>query len=292
MNKKLAIFDGNHLAYRAYYKFSNLKTLDGENTAIIYGMPYVAESLIRRLAPDKVVMVFDGGRSRYRKKLLPTYKERDQKLGFDKESFFKQKDIGRDILISLGVRVAYKRYWEADDIIAMIARRFWGDDWEIVIVSGDKDFNQLIKYNLSVYNVGKGILLHEFNLKEKVGYTPQQCVDYLCLTGDKSDNISGYPGIGEVRATKFLEQFGSINDFLNSNEKFSVIDKDKLKEIYQRNIELIDLKYYYRKHMIHEEIPWINPDSRIDMDQVRKLCNKYEINTFLKPQFINTFKNL
>lgn len=290
--KRLVILDGNHLAYRAYYKFTNLKTIDGQNTALIYGMPYIVESLIRKLSPTKVVAVFDGGRSRYRKTILPDYKKREQKLGFDKEDFYKQRDIGKEIFMALGINVAYQRHQEADDIITMITRIFFGEDWEIIIVSGDKDFNQLIKYNVSVFNTSKNKLIHEFNIEEEIGCTARQFMDFLCITGDKSDNISGYPGIGEVRGKKLLKQFGSVSNFLDSSEKFGNVDKEKLEKIYIRNKQLIDLRYYYNRFMQGKPIPWINEDEAFDEERLRKLCSIYEIGTFMKPQFIHTFKNL
>jgi len=298
---RIVIFDGNHLAYRAYYKFGNLKTIDGERTGVIYGMPYVAESLIRKLGPDKVAVVFDGGRHKSRIKILPEYKRRDPKLGFDRDDFYRQKDIGLEIFKALGLRVAWKKGFEADDIIAQITRRYYSKGWEVVIVSADKDFHQLLRpFNenedgggpVMMYNVSKGKMIDEYTLRLIYKYKPNQCVDFLCLTGDKSDNISGYPGIGEKRALKFLDEFGSIKNFLKDDGLiFGKMDKQKLKKVYRRNRKLIDLKYFYRNYLIKESIHWVNL-GLFDEVNLREICNKYEINTFLKSQFINTFKNL
>jgi len=292
-NRKLVIFDGNHLAYRAYYKFTNLKTLNGVRTAVIYGMPYVAESLIRRLGPDEVVVVFDGGRSSFRMDLLPSYKARDQKLSFDKEDFFRQKDVGMKLFEALGLRVIWEKHFEADDLIAMVARRYAKRGWDIVIVSGDKDFNQLISNNISVYNTSKSVIYTPSNLENEVGYTPEQTVDYLSLLGDKSDNIPGYPGIGPVKAIQLLREHGSINNFLRSKDTFGKVDKAKLQEIWRLNKKLIDLKYFYRKFLIKSKIPWLNPYYHgFDYEKLKILCGSYEINSFLRPQFIKTFKGL
>jgi DNA polymerase-1 len=299
MLNRLVIFDGNHLAYRAYYKFMNLKTLDGVRTGVIYGMPYVAESLIRRLGPDEVVVVFDGGRSKFRNELLPSYKQRDKKLGFDAEDFHRQKDVGKELFKTLGLRIARQKHMEADDIITMISRRYSKKIWDVVIVSGDKDFNQLLKPykdgvqgEISIYNTSKGQLVTYGNLKKFVDYTPDMCVDYLALTGDKSDNIDGYPGLGPVRTLRLLDKFGSVDNFLKSEEKFGKVDKSRLEEIWKRNKKLIDLKYFYRKFLMKEAIPWENPNFGFDEKELKKLCGTYEINSFLKPQFINTFKTI
>ena len=296
---RLVIFDGNHLAYRALYKFANLKTFDGANTSVIYGMPFIAESLIRRLAPDKVAMTFDGGRSPFRMGLLPLYKQRDKKLGFDYDDFKRMRTAGSDIFTAMGIQVAWKKDFEADDLIAMIARRYSIVEWDVVIVSADKDFNQLIMPldpglhgPVSVFNVGKNLMLDYHTLKETTGYYPEQCVDYLSLTGDKSDNIPGYPGIGPKKALDILHRWGSIKQFICHDASYGKVDKMELEKIRAINKKMIDLRYFYRKFLMHEPIPWLNPTPEFDEDRLRSICNVHEINSFLKPQFINTFKKL
>lgn len=290
MKNKLVILDGSHLAYRAYHKFPNLHTLDGVNTSVVYGIPYIVESLIRKFIPDKAIITLDGGRSPFRMGLLPSYKQRDQKLGFDKEDFYRQKDDAMKFMNALGISISGKKGFEADDLIAMISRRYAIRGWDVIIISGDKDFNQLIDDNILVYNTGKNVLMDQFNLIKYTGYDPDQCVDYLCLTGDHSDNIPGYPGIGEIRGVKFLQEFGSVNRFLGSDNKFGKVDKQKLKEIYKFNRQIIDLKFFYRKFLIKEKMPIEH--GIFNDEKLKKLCRQFETNSFLKPQFINTYKTL
>lgn len=283
------VLDGNHIAYRAYYKFKNLKTVDGLNTAIVFGVPRIIENLIRTSKyPDRVIATFDGGRSKNRMAIHPEYKKRDQKLGFDREDFIRQKTEVMYTLGHLGLEVAFKGDMEADDIIAMIVRR--NKNYHKTIVSGDKDFNQLVDDTTVVYNSNKRMVLTKDNMKEHTGYHPHQCVDFLSLWGDSSDNIPGYPGIGEKRAAKLLEKFGSIKGFLASDDSFGKTDKNKLKELHKLNKKLIDLRYYYRKHLMHEKIPYL--DIPNNMEQFEMACKINETNSFLKPQFINTFKYL
>lgn len=295
MNKTLIILDGNHLAHRAYHKFPNLKTFDGVNTSVVYGIPYIIESLIRKFAPDKAMIALDGGRSSFRKGLLPSYKEREQKLGFDKEDFYRQRDDAVRFLSCLGIDVVHQRGQEADDLITMVALRYYRRGWKVIIISGDKDFNQLIGEHdsggiISVFNTGKGILIELSNAIEILGYHPNQCVDYLSLIGDHSDNIPGYPGIGEIRGIKFIQQFGSIRKYLKLNQQFGKLDNNKLKEVWQLNTKLIDLKYFYRKFLIKDEVPL--KKGVFDEKLLGNLCHEFEMNSFLKPQFINTYKKL
>jgi DNA polymerase I len=291
-NKTLIVLDGNHLAYRAYYKFPNLKTFDGVNTSIVYGIPYITESLIRRLSPDRAIIAIDGGRSEYRKSLLPSYKEREQKLGFNRQDFYRQRKDALDIMKTLGIQVVGKKGFEADDLIAMLCRRYTDAGWKVIILSADKDFNQLIGIDVSVFNTGKGIMFTKENLYDQVGYEPCQCVDYLCLRGDKSDGIPGYPGMGEKKSKGFIKKFTSIRFFLHSPEIFGNVDKSKLKDIYTRNRHLIDLNYFYRKFLFKVPIPTENQIPEFSEIKLKKLCNIFETNSFLKPQFINTYKHL
>lgn len=295
--KVLVILDGNHITYRAYYKFGNLKNIDGENTSIIYGMPYISESLIRRLSPDKVVAVFDGGRHKSRLEILPTYKERKPKLGFDKEDFYKQRDIGREIFSCLGVGIVWQKGHEADDWIAKLSLLYSKKGWEVIIVSGDKDFDQLITLPkgkvgaINVYNTKNGKRLTYDNLEKEKGYTPENVVGYLSLLGDNSDNIPGFKGIGKVKAKAIFEEYGSLKNLVKSGDSLAKFSSEEIKELYQLNKKLIDLRYFCRKNLRKKPIPWVSKNNW-DMKKLKKICNKYEINTFMKAQFIKTFKEL
>ena len=297
--KRVLIFDGNHLAHRAYYKFANLKTLDGSKTSIIYGLVYIMESVVRKMGPDEVIVTFDGGHSKHRMALLPGYKQREKKLGFDYEDFLRQKETAKQTVKALGIKVAHKKGYEADDLITMIAKRYSARGWEAIIVSGDKDFNQLLMPSdfithgpINIYNTSKGFMIEPRTLTKYYPYTPKQCVDFLIMTGDDSDKIPGYRGIGDETAMKVLNTFGSIKDFIKSDEVIKKIDKVKLQEVYDRNRQLIDLKWYYRKYLLKMEIPYENPKPFFDFAELKRICSTHEVNTFLKPQFIQTFKNL
>ena len=292
MLKRVLLVDGNHLIYRAFFKFQRLSTLDGVQTGIVYGGPYILESIIRKLGPDEVIITFDNKKSQFRLGLLPDYKKRDSKLGQNKEDFFRQRDTLIEIFISLGLRV-YRPYgYEADDVIAYLNQQYYRKDWETIIASADKDFIQLINDKTLVYNVSKGILVDKWNCKKHYGYTPAQCVDYLSLLGDDSDKIPGYPGIGKKRAAKFLEQFGSVKAFLRSDKSFGKVDKEKLREIYNRNYKLINLMYFIRKELVPEEIIPINPTPTFNIKWLKELLAANEINSFLKPQFLKTYTYL
>jgi DNA polymerase-1 len=270
-----------------------MRTLDGIKTAITYGAPYILESLIRKLGPDKVIIVFDSNRHKFRTDLHPEYKHRDPKLGFDKTDFFRQRDELIEIFSNLGLPIAKKDGFEADDIIYQIAQREQVNETEVVVVSGDKDFNQMVNKFIWVWNTSKDFKITHYNMKVKIGYTPEQCVDYLCLIGDDSDNIPGIRGIGEKKALEFLEKFSSIRNFLKQpDSKFGKLDKAVVRESYQLSRRLINLQLFYRKFLKKEKVTLYRDPKGINMPALRKLCAKNEINTFIKPDFIATFKSL
>jgi DNA polymerase I len=290
--KRILLIDGNHLIYRAFFKFKGLRTLDGKATSVVYGGPYILESIIRRLGPDKVMVVFDHGRSDFRKGILPDYKQRESKLGEDKDDFFRQRDELVKLLIAMGLTVFRVQGYEADDIIAYLSKVYYKMGWDNIIVSADKDFVQLINTTTLLYNVNKGVLIDELNCKEHYGYTVRQCVDYLSICGDESDHIPGYPGIGPATATKLFDKFGSVRKFLRSSEPMGKIDKEKLKLIHERNRKLIDLNYFLRHVLVPENIKPINSKANFNKSHVMDICMDNQINSFIKPQFINTFINL
>ena len=292
MKKVVVIFDGNHLLYRAYYKFANLKTIEGVKTSIIFGVPRIVESLIRVLSPTETIMVYDGEKSEFRKSLLPNYKNREKRLGWDADDFFRQRDVTIMNLQYLGIKVARREDLEADDVIAMITRRYVNKGYEVIIASGDKDFNQLIDDQVSIYNTSKAKMYTKANLQSLVGYQPEQTVDFLTMLGDDSDKIPGYHGIGEKKALNLLDTYGSIKEFLKSGDKFGKVDNNKLKALAKLNKKLIDIRYYYRKFLMRAEIPFLNPNPKWDEKAFKISCGVYETNSFLKKQFIKTYKNL
>jgi len=288
------VVDGNHALHRAYWKFRNMRNRKGTVTSMIYGLPFILKSLLVKYGPDKVVVVFDGGRNKKRMKLLPTYKAREQKLGFDLENFKEQKDVVIELLQSLGVTVIMQRYQEADDLIYWVCRKNFRKGFETLIISGDKDFKQLINPSVSIFDPNKDSKFTIDNAEVQLGIKPKQVVDYLCLTGDDSDKIPGYPGIGDVYAKDFLKRYSSIKKFLHTKDSYRNIDKAKLETIWKLNKQLIDLRFFYLKYVKRKNLPLpiLNPNPKVKVKALKKICEKYNLRSFLLDDFIRPFKNL
>lgn len=296
--KTVLIIDGNNMAYRAFYKFSQLSTIDGKNTSITYGIPFIIKSLIDKLQPDMVVVVFDGKRSKHRLKLLPDYKgKRGNKLDFDKEDFLRQKQEVIRGLIAMGIPVALNPQEEADDIIYMVLKVFLKQMVDtIIIVSSDKDFDQLAtKKNVIILNPSSGEKITVNNCIKLKGYEPKQTVDYLSLTGDTSDNIPGMPGVGDKRAIQFLSKYSTIRDYLKgTSPEEKLFPRKTLSEVYRRNSELIGLRRYYVKHMTKKTVNWVNnmPFPRFDAGEYRRYCIQNQLTSFNDKNFMQVFKSL
>jgi DNA polymerase-1 len=290
---KILIIDGDNALHRAYHKYGGFTNISGKPSSIIFGFPYIVRSAIVRIKPTKVYVVFDGGRSEHRLALLPTYKEREQKLGFDYENFQSQKAIAMKITMDLGIRVVHGKSYEADDLIYGLCRKH--NKSHICILSGDKDFHQLISSTISVYSPHKEIELTHKNLHRYFPYHAEEVVDYLCLIGDKSDKIPGYGGIGEKRARQFLDKFGSIKNFLKSYNPSmgKAPDPIKMASLYKLNRQLIDLRLFYRKFLLGKmKLPIKNPYPLFQLPAVAQVAREYEVKTLLKSEFIQTFKDL
>jgi DNA polymerase I len=284
IDNKLVIIDGNNLAYRAAHKF-NLTDQRGTPTGVLFGFIYILRPLIVTLNPAQVITVFDGGRSLWRKEILPGYKLRDDSLGDSRDSFFDQINVLKKLLLWLNIDLCYDATVEADDQIYKLIRG--RKDMNTVIVSSDKDFVPLIQGSIKVYSPSKDKLITYKNFEEVMGFeSPEQFLDYLLIRGDKSDKIPGVPGMGEVRAKEFIEEFELVSNYLNNpTGKWR---KYPIEEVYKRNRLLINLPTYYLKRGRKE--PHTITEGYWNEDEFKKACRQYNIKKFLSEDFLKPFK--
>ncbi len=297
-NKLLLIVDGSNLAHRSFHKFKNL-TYQGEHTGLIYGFMRILQSYLVRFRPTYVLVTFDTHASKssnFRNELLGSYKEhRVRDLSMDYESFNKQTKALKKILRHLNIPVIWDKKGlghESDDYIGHFALKHKG---KVVIISSDKDFCQLLNNNVKILNPSKEALILEKTCREIMGYSPEECVDFLCLLGDKSDDIPGYKGMGEKNTRTFLDKFGSIQAFLDDSEAtYPRIDREALEAVYQRNVEMIDIRLALKHHPL-KKIPIYYPykgDRKELNRKVKVLFSKYGSMSFMTSQFMEPFEKL
>jgi DNA polymerase I len=217
---RLFLIDGYALIYRAYFAMIQrpLTTSRGENTSAAFGFTRFLIKVLEEYQPDYLGVVLDAGTSK-RTELYPAYKATREKMPDDLQWSLPKI---REVVAGFRVPVIVLPDHEADDVIGTLARRAAAAGLEAVIVSGDKDFYQLIGDHICLLNPGRGgsagveeEWISPANAAERLGVPPEHVVDYLALIGDSSDNIPGAKGIGPKTAIQLIEQHGSVETILD-----------------------------------------------------------------------------
>jgi DNA polymerase I len=221
--KCVFLVDGYALIYRAFFAMiaRPLTTKRGENTSAVWGITNFLLRLYENYHPEYVGWVHDRGVS-FRSAQYPEYKATREKLGEEMQQDF-DRSLERvcQILDAFHIPVIAVNGYEADDVVATLAARAAQDGLQAVIVSGDKDFYQLIGPGIALLNPGRGgqaaveeQWVDQTNASERLGVPPTQVVDFLALVGDSSDNIPGVRGIGDKTALQLLQTYGDLETIL------------------------------------------------------------------------------
>jgi DNA polymerase I len=221
---RLFLVDGYALIYRAFFALISrpLTTSRGENTSAAWGVVNFLQRLIDTHRPEYVGWVHDSGLS-FRHEQYPAYKATREKLGEELQSDFDRgMERIEELLQAFNVRVLSLDGYEADDVIGTLARQGVDAGVNVVIVSGDKDFYQLVRPGVWLLNPGRGgpasveeTWVGMENASERLGVPPHHVTDYLALVGDSSDNIPGVKGIGDKTATALVSTYGSLENILD-----------------------------------------------------------------------------
>ncbi|NJK71135.1 MAG: hypothetical protein HC932_02650 [Thermales bacterium] len=236
-NKKIILVDGTNLAFRMYFALSRagLTAKDGRPSGAVYGFVKLIIETIFKEKPDNIIIAWDPKGGTFRDKKFAFYKAtRPTEIPEDLLEQFPQIQRGMD---SLGIPQLTIKLIEADDIIGTIATQLKPKNYDIKILSGDKDLFQLVGGNIkSLYpSARKGTeVLDSTGIKAKLGVLPEQVVDYKALAGDSSDNIPGVKGIGTKGAINLLEEYSSLDGvYKNINKIKSISVQKKLQEGFQ-----------------------------------------------------------
>ena len=220
---RLFLIDGYALIYRAFFALISrpLTTSRGENTSAAWGIANFLQRLQATHAPEYLGWVHDSGLS-FRHERYPAYKATRQKLSEELQSDF-DRGMERiaEMLSAFRVPVLAVEGYEADDVIGTLARHGVKAGVNVVVVSGDKDFQQLVEPGVWLLNPGRGgsAAVEEQwvsveNGSERLGIAPALVTDYLALVGDSSDNVPGVPGIGDKTARDLVQQYGPVEEIL------------------------------------------------------------------------------
>ncbi|MEA2710923.1 MAG: polymerase [Phycisphaerales bacterium] len=212
--KSFYIIDGHAHIYRAYFApFRDLNSpVTGEPTKATYVFTQMLLNLIDQRKPDYLAMVIDSGdESVFRKEIYPEYKATRSARPDD---FFPQEKRILEIVKDIGVPIFAKPGFEADDLIATMARELCEEDFEVFLVTKDKDLRQTLTPCVHMYDPAVDEVIDEKKMEEKVGYSPREAVEVQTLMGDAIDNIPGIPGVGEKTAAKLIKKYGTAEAVL------------------------------------------------------------------------------
>ncbi len=236
--KKLVLLDAYALIFRAYYALirNPRYTSQGLNTSAIFGFVNTLQDLLKRENPSHIAICFDPKGGTFRHEMYAEYKAGREETP---EDIRKAVPYIKRIAQAYNIAVLEVPGYEADDVIGTLSLLAEKKGFTTYMVTGDKDFGQLVSQSVKIYrpNSGGGYeIMGEKEVCDKFGIErADQVIDMLALMGDKVDNIPGCPGVGEVTAAKLIRQFGSVENLINNTSEL----KGALKKKVEENIEKI-----------------------------------------------------
>lgn len=277
------LIDGSSLIYRAFFALPNLSNNDGVMTNGVYGFLTMYKNAFDKYKPEYVLVAFDRSSKTFRNEEYADYKANRDKTPNELSYQF---GILKDVLDSMGVRYTDLDGFEADDIVGTYAKMAKEAGDRAVLITGDRDYLQLVDEDILVYLTKKGVSdTVEYTvekIKEEYGVTPKQLIDVKGLMGDKSDNIPGVDGIGEKRALTFIKKYGSIENLYDNLDE---ITGKKTKE----NLENSEATAYMSKKIgtivTHAPVEFEYDElalGEVDTEGLREKFSKLNFNKFLE----------
>ncbi len=254
MSNKLVLIDGNSIIYRAFFALPLLNNDKGIYTNAVYGFTTMLLKILEDEKPTHMLVAFDAGKTTFRHETYKEYKGGRQKTP---PELSEQFPVLKEVLDAFQIPHYQLDQYEADDIIGTLAGQGKNNNWDVTVISGDKDLLQLVSDKVTVNLTKKGLSDVESYtpsfMKEKMEINPDQIIDLKALMGDSSDNIPGVPGVGQKTATKLIKQYHTLEDVY---EHVDEVSGKKLKE------KLVDHK---NEAFMSKELVTINCDSPIQV---------------------------
>lgn len=209
---QLYLLDGSSYIYRAFYGIRDLATAGGMPTNAVFGFTKLLLGLLQEQRPDYLAVVFDRPREEtFRREIYPAYKANRDATPAD---LLAQIPTIKQVLQALNIPALEAPGFEADDVIATLARRYAAEGMEVTVVTGDKDLMQIVDERISLLDTLKAQRSGPQQVVERFGVPAERVADVLGLAGDTTDNIPGVPGIGEKTAAELVQRFGSLEGVL------------------------------------------------------------------------------
>src|SRR5215831_7066379 len=227
----LTLIDASGYIFRAYHAIQALSTSKGVPTNAVYGFTRMLLKTLREREPTHVALAFDKESRLGRQAIDANYKANREGPPPD---LVPQFTLIRRVVEALDVPVLEFEGWEADDVIGTLAHQAEEQGFQVLVVTGDKDFIQIVDGSVTLYDPMQDKWTKPADVRERLGIEPSQMRDYLALIGDPIDNVPKVPGIGPKTAVELLQQFGDIETLV---ARLDEIKKPKVREALEANSE-------------------------------------------------------
>lgn len=237
------LVDGSSYVYRAYHAIKNLSNSQGLPTNAIFGFSRMTLKLLEDKNPRFMAVVLDAKGPTFRHEIFKDYKANRPPMPEDLQV---QLPYIKKILEGLNLKCVERKGYEADDVIATLAREGEEKGYGVVIISGDKDFRQILSPAVSLWDTMKDSLLDYDTFQKEYGLRPDQIIDVMGLSGDVSDNIPGVRGVGEKTAINLVKQFGCLEEVLRRSDEIKrerlrgTLKEDRDLALLSKKLVLID----------------------------------------------------
>ncbi|MBU3981044.1 MAG: DNA polymerase I [Proteobacteria bacterium] len=271
-NKTIYLIDGSAYIYRAYHAIRELSNSKGLPTNAAFGFTKILLKLIEDRNPEYVGMFFDVKGPTFRHEMFDAYKANRPPMP---EDLSIQIPYIRDITKGFNIPVVEMSGYEADDLIGTLARKAEDAGFSVIMVTGDKDFMQLVTKNSIIWDPMKEKTIDSDFIKDTYGLEPGQMVDVMGLSGDSADNIPGVPGIGPKTAVSLIKAFGSIEllyeqvDAIKKKKQYENLVRYKEQALLSR--ELVRINDNVSLSFTPEDFKYKAPDSAVLSELFKKL---------------------
>ena len=272
------LIDGSSYIFRAYHAIRILTNSKGLPTNAIYGFTNMLIKFIKDFEPQYIGIVFDSKGDNFRNEIYPEYKAN---RGEPPEDLKPQFEEIFGLVQAFNIPMLLMEGYEADDVIGTLAKDFESKKFDVVIVTGDKDFTQTVSSSITLLDTMKNKNTEIKDVIEKYGVAPDKMIELFALTGDSIDNIPGVKGIGPKTASSLIQEYGSVENIYDNLDKLKPRYKELLESSKDEALlsrKLVAIKSDIEMNIDLDEFKY----SGFNKEKLIELFKKYEFTTLLK----------
>ena len=280
----LVLVDGSYYLFRAYHAMPPLNNASGEPTGVIFGVINMIKKHLTEGGPDYFAVIFDAKGKTFRNDLYKDYKANRPSMPDDLAVQIKPL---HDLIRALGIPLLVIDGVEADDVIATLAKQAAQRKIKTIVSTGDKDLAQIVNSRIHLLNTMNQVYLDIDGVEKKFGVPPERIIDYLTLVGDSVDNVPGVPKVGPKTAVKWLNEYKTLDQIINSADQIKGKVGENLREFLPKiplTKKLITLRYDVELDLNPEDLVICEPDKAA----LKEIYTYWNFTTWLKQLNENT----